>query len=113
MAIKKMPAPMINSPKFNPSSFKPYTFSLQGVETKYYTGLQVNRDPGVNIVWAGCFFMIAGLFVTFFMSHQRIWVRIEKTTKGTRISVAGTANKNPVGLEREIEKLIGRMENIS
>ncbi len=113
MAIKKMPAPMINSPKFNPSSFKPYTFSLQGIETKYYTGLQVNRDPGVNIVWAGCFFMIAGLFATFFMSHQRIWVRIERSARGTRISIAGTANKNPVGLEREIEKLLGHMKDIS
>lgn len=113
MVMKKLPAPMVKSPKFNPSSFKPYTFSLKGIQTKYYTGLQVNRDPGVSTVWAGCFFMIAGLFVTFFMSHQRIWVRVDKTSRGTRISVAGTASKNPVGLEREIANLIKRMKQLS
>ena len=69
---------MLASPKFNPSVFKPYTFSLIGLQTRYYTGLQANRDPGVSIVWAGCFMMIAGLFVSFFLSHKRIWVRILK-----------------------------------
>ena len=113
MVMKKLPAPMAKSAKFNPSSFKPYTFSLKGIQTKYYTGLQVNRDPGVSTVWAGCFFIIAGLFVSFFMSHQRIWVRVDKTNRGTRISVAGTASKNPVGLEREIANLIHRMKELS
>ena len=113
IVMKSLPEAMSHSPKFNRSSFKPYTFSLNKIETKYYTGLQVNRDPGVSTVWAGFFFMIAGLFVTFFMSHQRIWVRVEKIKRGTRISVAGSASKNPVGLEREIENLISRMETIS
>ncbi|MBL7216121.1 MAG: cytochrome c biogenesis protein ResB [Desulfobacteraceae bacterium] len=105
MVLKMLPEPMLKSPKFNPSAFKPYTFFLDGLETKYYTGLQVNRDPGVSIVWIGCFLMIAGLFVTFFLSHNRIWVHLLKTDKGVKISAAGTANRNPVGLERELEHL--------
>ena len=105
MALKMLPEPMLKSPKFNPSAFKPYTFFLDGLETKFYTGLQVNRDPGVSIVWIGCFLMIAGLFVTFFLSHNRIWVHLLKTDKGVKISAAGTANRNPVGLERELEHL--------
>jgi cytochrome c biogenesis protein len=104
-ALKMLPDPMLKSPKFNPSAFKPYTFSLDGLETKFYTGLQVSRDPGVSIVWIGCFFMISGLFVTFFLSHKRIWVHLLKTDQGMKISAAGTANKNPVGLERELEHL--------
>ncbi len=113
MVMKSLPAPMVGSPKFNRSSFKPYTFSLKKIQTKYYTGLQVNRDPGVSTVWAGCFLLIAGLFVTFFQSHVRIWVRVEKTKRGTEVRVAGTASKNPVGLEREIENLVDRMKSLS
>ncbi len=105
MALKMLPEPMLKSPKFNPSAFNPYTFFLDGLETKFYTGLQVNRDPGVSIVWIGCFLMIAGLFVTFFLSHNRIWVHLLKTDQGMKISAAGTANRNPVGLERELEHL--------
>ena len=112
MVRKMLPPPMLKSPKFNPSAFKPYTFFLKGLETRYYTGLQVNRDPGVPVVWAGCFLMIAGLFVTFFLSHKRIWVRLIKEEKGVRVSAAGTSNKNPVGLQREIQHLVKELKKI-
>jgi cytochrome c biogenesis protein len=102
---KRLPQEMLRSPKFNPAAFEPYTFNLDRVESGYATGLQVSRDPGVPIVWVGCFLMIGGFFVTFFMSHRRIWVRVSRENMGSRISIAGTASKNPVGLERELLKL--------
>ncbi|MBW1779909.1 MAG: cytochrome c biogenesis protein ResB [Deltaproteobacteria bacterium] len=105
-ALNRLPGPMRQSSKFNPSAFAPYTFFLDGVETRYYTGLQVNKDPGVPIVWIGCFFMVAGLFFTFFTSHRRIWVRVLDTGQGIQTDVAGSANKNPVGLQRELEHLV-------
>jgi cytochrome c biogenesis protein len=104
-ALGRLPEPMRRSSKFNPAAFKPYTFYLDGMETRYYTGLQVNKDPGVPVVWIGCFMMVAGLFFTFFTAHRRIWVRVLGTETGSRIDVAGMANKNPVGLERELERL--------
>ncbi len=111
-ALGKLPGPMRQSLKFNPAAFKPYTFFVDGLETRYYTGLQVNRDPGVSIVWVGCFLMVAGLFFTFFTSHRRIWVRVLGAGSGVRIDVAGTANKNPVGLERELEHLVKDIRKI-
>jgi len=112
MILKRLPGPMARSPKFNASAFKPYTFFLDHLESAYYTGLQVNKDPGVNIVWIGCFMMIAGFFVTFFMSHMKIWVRLSEEETGTRISVAGTANKNPVGFQRELENLTNDLKDM-
>jgi cytochrome c biogenesis protein len=111
-ALSRLPGPMRQSTKFNPAAFKPYTFFLDDLETRYYTGLQVNRDPGVPIVWIGCFFMVAGLFFTFFTSHRRIWVRVLGTETGSRIDVAGTSNKNPVGLLRELEHLVKDIRKI-
>ena len=108
---KKLPPPMLASPKFNPEAFSPYRFSLTGLKTVYYTGLQANRDPGVPIVWVGCFLMVSGLFVTFFMSHKRMWVRVLTRGTKTRIEVAGTTNKNPVGLQSERHKLISSLKN--
>ena len=101
------------SPKFDPSVLKPYTFVLEGLETSYYTGLQVNRDPGVSMVWAGCILIIAGFFVTFFTSHIRIWIRLSKKRQGVNISVAGASNRNPVGLERELVHLTNKLRKLS
>jgi len=100
---------MFQAPILNPSSFKPYTFFLDGIESRYYTGLQVNRDPGVPLVWLGFFLIIAGLFVTFFISHRRVWVRLSESQGRVSVSVAGTANKNPVGLEKELDRLIQKL----
>lgn len=105
-ALGRIPGPMRQSPKFNPAVFQPYAFFLDGMETRYYTGLQVNKDPGVHIVWVGCFLMVAGLFFTFFTSHRRIWVRVLGTDTGSRIEAAGMTSKNPVGLERDLDRLM-------
>jgi cytochrome c biogenesis protein len=96
--------------KLNPSAFKPYTFILEDLDTRYYTGLEVAKDPGVPLVWTGCFLMVGGFFVTFFMSHRHVWIRIAPEKNRTRISVAGNASKNPVGLERELLHLSRSLE---
>ncbi len=93
-------------PKFNPGLFKPYYFTLNRIENKYYTGLQLSRDPGVSTVAIGSFFIIIGFFITFFSSHKRLWVRVDEQEGRSRISVAATSNKDPVGLKREIEHLL-------
>ncbi len=112
MMRKRLPKPMLRSPKFDPSAFKPYTFSLNGLETGYYTGLQVNRDPGVAIVWTGCFLIIAGFIIAFFTFHLRIWVRLLNKGEGIILSIAGTSSRNPVGLERELNHLILELKKI-
>jgi cytochrome c biogenesis protein len=80
-------------------------FTLEGVTSKEYTGLQVAKDPGVWVVWLGSGLMIFGLIVSFFFSHQRIWVRIPKSSEG-EIVVAGSANKNRVGFEKSFGQLV-------
>lgn len=98
-------------PKFDPGSFKPYHFTLNKIEDTYYTGIQLSYDPGVFIVATGSFIIIIGIFVTFFSSHKKIWVRIEGEGKQVKLSVAGTSNKDPVGLEREIGHIVKNIKN--
>jgi cytochrome c biogenesis protein ResB len=44
------------------------------------------------------------------MSHRSIWIQLAKTKRGLNIRVAGRANKNPVGLERELDQLASRIK---
>lgn len=82
-----------------------FIFTVQGYEERFYTGLQVNRDPGVPLVYLGFVMMIVGCYITFFMSHQRLAVEVTSSGKESRIAVAGTANKNPVGMKHLVQKM--------
>jgi cytochrome c biogenesis protein len=82
----------------------------QASSERYYTGLQVSKDPGVWIVYSGFIFMIAGCFIAFFMGHQQIVVEIVKAGKNSRILMAGIANKNKTGMSIQLKNLSGRIQ---
>ncbi len=72
----------------------------------YATGLQVAKDPGVWTVYLGCALMLVGLYVAFFLSHQRLWVYITPGGQGSQILVSGASNKNRLAFDRRFEALI-------
>lgn len=96
-------------PMFNPGLFAPYVFSLAMIRTKYFTGLQVARDPGVPVVVAGSLLLVVGFITVFFYAHRQVWIMIDRRGTHTRISVTGKTNKDPVGFHREISRLMGEI----
>lgn len=84
--------------------------SVEEIQQGYYTGLQVSRDPGVWVVYAGFILMLAGCFVTFFMSHQQLCLDVAEEGAGSRVTLAGRANKNPMSVERKVAQLAARLE---
>ncbi len=79
--------------------------SVKDYVKRYYTGLQVTRDPGVSMVYLGFILLIAGCYITFFMSHQTLFVELEKHPRHTAVTVAGLANKNKLGMTNKVEKI--------
>jgi cytochrome c biogenesis protein len=88
-----------NFPQLDQQRGDEFLLTFEGFTEKEYTGLQVTRDPGVWIVWAGSGLMILGLIISFFFSHQRVWAKLPKSSEG-EIILAGSTNKNKVGFEK-------------
>ena len=80
--------------------------------SRFYTGLQVNRDPGVWVVYCGFILMIIGCYITFFMSHQQICIELVRTGKKTEVIVAGTANKNKSGMQTKVNGFANKLAKI-
>ncbi len=81
-------------------------FQYKGGKERIYTGLQVAKDPGVWVVWFGCFLMVVGIYIAFFMSHRRVWVRIQNGT----ITIGGNASKNQGGFQLYFERLVEKIK---
>lgn len=71
-----------------------------------YTGLQVNKDPGVWIVYTGFILLCFGPLVAFFGSHRKVWVRIADRKGQAAVLVGGSANRNRLGFEREFAAIV-------
>jgi len=104
----------LNYPDFGKQNSKTGEFCvLKNIEQNYYTGLQVNKDPGVWIVWFGCLMMILGLYVAFFMSHRRLWLRLAPETDNPdrlQLVLVGNANKNQPAFEAEFKELVEQIK---
>jgi len=98
-------------PKFDEQRKDEFILTFEGDSPKEYTGLSVTKDPGVWVVWVGCGLMIFGLIVSFFLSHQKVWVRIPKSPGG-EVVLAGSANKNRVGFEKTFGELVDRIRSV-
>ncbi|MBF0411142.1 MAG: cytochrome c biogenesis protein ResB [Desulfamplus sp.] len=103
----------IKFPTFDKMRGGAFAFEIQDYDKKYYTGLQITKDPGVWYVYIGFIFMIIGCWITFFMSHQSICVEIrKKAERGCNIVVSGTANKNSQGMKLKVAKIAAKMQQI-
>lgn len=99
-----------NFPQFDVKRGGVFSFALLGFDQPQFTGLQVAKDPGVNIVWLGCFLMVFGSMSAFFFSHKRVWVCIEDEENKTKVTVAGNAHRNQPGFSLAFDELQQRIE---
>jgi cytochrome c biogenesis protein len=83
--------------------------SVAELKQRFYTGLQVTRDPGVGLVYLGFILMILGCYVTFFMSHQQICVEVAIKADRSRVIVYGKANKNKLAMQNRVKKVADKL----
>ena len=81
-------------------------FTFTGTDARMYTGLQVNKDPGVWVVWTGCIMMCLGLCIAFFMSHKRVWIVVQHGYA----KIYGNASKNQPAFLIEFESMAEELQ---
>lgn len=96
-------------PEFDKLRDDRFQLTFKGLEPLFITGIQVGFDPGVFWINVGFIAMFAGLFVTFWTSHRRVWARIE----GDKVVLAGAAHRNKDTFNEEFEAMLGRVQGQS
>jgi len=79
---------------------------FDGLESFYFTGLQVARDPGYLWWLSGCCVLFLGLGIAFYTSHRRLWAKVSADGK---LTLAGVAHKNQAAFEEVYQELSGAL----
>jgi cytochrome c biogenesis protein len=86
--------------------------SVQNYVPRFYTGLQVTKDPGVWVVYAGFMLLIVGCYITFFTSHQRVCVEIAGSGRKNKVTVSGFSNRNKLGMQQKVSRLAKKIDGV-
>jgi len=107
--------------RLNPDRTDALSIALQDIENaealmqakRYYTGLQVTKDPGVDVVYAGFILLLAGCAFAFFMSHQQVCIEVSPKKSKTWIAVSGKASKGKYGMRRKVEEISNTLQSLA
>ncbi|MFC4767314.1 cytochrome c biogenesis protein ResB [Effusibacillus consociatus] len=70
------------------------------------TGLRVQKDNGIPIVYSGCAVVLAGLVLVFYFQHRRVWGQIHEGV----LHIGAQTNKNWYGMRREMERVFRQLD---
>ncbi len=99
--------------KATPENDDVFDFQLTGIRNVRYSGISINKDPGTNVVWAGCIIMGIGFYFAFFIFHRRVWVDVSSGGQSSVIRIGGMINKNELIFDKEFKELVDKIRAIS
>ncbi|MDQ6975806.1 MAG: cytochrome c biogenesis protein ResB [Mariprofundaceae bacterium] len=109
--FQAMAVRVLNATQILPRMPWPFLPVLEDYEQKYYTGLQLAEDPGMNVVWIGSALLVIGLCIMLYISHRKLWLIIRPENAGYKVSLAGLSNRNPLNFNREFNELLSRIND--
>ncbi|MFC2157375.1 cytochrome c biogenesis protein ResB [Acidobacteriota bacterium] len=82
------------------------TFQFVNFEAGHFSGIQLANDPGVNWIWAGCAFLMLGLFLAFYWMPREIRAILESRQGQIEIVLGGVAAKGRDTFKTEFENIV-------
>jgi len=79
-------------------------------EAIQFTGLQVNYDPGVPLVWAGFALMILGLMASLLVTERRIWIQMTGEEGGWNLQLWGFSRRGKGAFEQEFMRICTELQ---
>lgn len=85
--------------------FPEFSMQLVGFDQVYETGLNVRKNPGSPMIWAGLVLMTLGVCLIFYITHKRIWFVIEEG----ELVFGGVANRNKSEFDNELKNMLAEV----
>ncbi|MGM7701724.1 cytochrome c biogenesis protein ResB [Pseudalkalibacillus sp. Hm43] len=90
----------------DPSGENQYKIAFNGIDTEFITGLTVNRDYTLPIIFVGGIIFMIGVVQGLYWNHRRIWLKLNEE----EIWVAAHTNKNWHGIKREMDDVTSKLQ---
>ncbi|MEJ2359961.1 MAG: cytochrome c biogenesis protein ResB [Gammaproteobacteria bacterium] len=91
----------------------PFYVQLTDFKQVQESTLQITRSPGNFVLILGCAMLIAGVFLLFYISHQRLWLVLYRDEDGKQqLLFAGSGNRNTADFRKHYKDLADRLDSL-
>jgi cytochrome c biogenesis protein len=91
----------------------PFYVQLTDFKQVQQSTLQITRSPGNPVLILGCAMLIAGVFLLFYISHQRLWLVLYRDEAGQQqLLFAGSGNRNAADFRAHYHDLADRLDSL-
>jgi cytochrome c biogenesis protein len=91
----------------------PFYVQLTDFKQVQQSTLQITRSPGNPVLILGCAMLIAGVFLLFYISHQRLWLVLYRDEAGKQqLLFAGSGNRNAADFRTHYHDLADRLDSL-
>ncbi|HYB59505.1 MAG TPA: cytochrome c biogenesis protein ResB [Candidatus Acidoferrales bacterium] len=73
-----------------------------------WVAFQIKSDAGLRLVWCGALLTIAGIVLSLYLSHRRIWIK--ESSEG--ILIGATSNKSSIRFFKIVDEFRAELENL-
>ena len=88
----------------------PYYLQLTGFEHVESSGLQIARAPGAKWVYLGFGLLMLGVFLLFYVPHERLWAVVKPAGTGAEMVLAGSRTRHSRDFSRYFERISRTIE---
>jgi len=88
------------------------SFELKNFKASQYSGIEAAKDPGANIIWIGCTFLMIGLALAFYWPSREIKIILEEIQGKTGVIAGGIASKNREDFQSEFDKIMTSLRRL-
>jgi cytochrome c biogenesis protein len=85
------------------------SFELKNFKASQYSGIEAAKDPGANIIWVGCTFLMIGLAIAFYWPSREIKIILEEIQGKTGVIAGGIASKNREDFQSEFDRIMSSL----
>lgn len=93
-----------------PEEFDGYSLIFRRLPARVWTGIEVVKDPGVEVVWAGFALFCAGLIMSFMLRYQRVWVRLREDSGKVVVEISGRSRGDGASVSRRVHRIKSMLE---
>jgi len=96
--------------KNSPQTLGNMTFTF--TEESQFSGFQVSKDPGSNLIWIASFLFILGIVIIFYFPHRQIWIAVYSDPDDSSNFLVKLSSAKDLGLDIEMTNIVRDFEKI-